>query len=91
MKECMDDYATLAADIRATNRRASTKVLAASLIGFVEELNDKMGIPRKLKEVGLVEQDIEAIAEESMPSGSLAANRPKAQKEDVMSILQANL
>lgn len=91
MQECLDDYATLAQDVGTVKKKASAKVLAASLIGMVEQLNESMGIPRKLKEIGLVEEDIEAIAEESLPSGSLAANRRKVQKEDVITILRANL
>lgn len=91
MRECIDEYATLAQDIATVKKRASVKVHAASLIARVEELNDRMDIPRKLKEVGLVEQDINAIAEESLHSGSLAANCRKVEKADVIAILEGNL
>lgn len=91
MQECVNDYAALAQDMRIVKKRTSKRVMAASLIGMVEEFNDKIRIPRKLKEVGLKREDVEAIAEESLPSGSLAANRRKATKEDVVAILEANL
>lgn len=88
---CTDDYAQLARELGVTHRRVATKVMAASLIGMVEGLNDRMGIPRNLKDIGLAEEDLEAIAEESLPSGSLAANRRKATKDDIIAILRANL
>lgn len=88
---CIDDYAQLSRELGVTARRVSTKVMAASLIGVVEGLNDRMGIPRNLKDIRLAEEDLESIAEESLPSGSLAANRREAAKEDIIAILRANL
>lgn len=91
LQDCIEDYARLAQDMDVVQKRSSAKVMAARLIGIIEELIDKMGIPRKLRDIGLRQDDLEAIADESLPSGSLAANRRKVTKEDIIAILEANL
>lgn len=91
MQDCVEDYARLAQDMGIAKKRTSARVMAASLIGMIEELNNKVGIPLKLREIGLRHEDIGAIAEESLPSGSLAANRRKMTKEDIVALLEANL
>jgi alcohol dehydrogenase class IV len=91
MQDCVEDYARLARDMGIAKKRTSARVMAASLIGMIEELNRKLGIPSKLKEIGLRRDDISAIAEESLPSGSLRANRRKMTREDIEVLLEANL
>lgn len=91
MPDCVEDYARLAREWEIAKKKTSARAMAASLIGMVEDLNHKVGIPPKLREIGLRQEDISAIAEESLPSGSMAANRRKMIKEDIEALLEANL
>ncbi len=91
IQDCVEDYARLAQDLGIAKKRTSARAMAASLIGMVEELNLRVGIPPKLREIGLRREDISAIAEESLPSGSMAANKRKMTKEDIEALLEANL
>jgi alcohol dehydrogenase class IV len=51
----------------------------------------RLGLPQRLAPLGLRSQDFDAIAEESLPSGSLKANPRKVTAEDVREILSALL
>ena len=90
MQDCVEDYARLARDMGIAKKRTSARVMAASLIGMIEELNRKLGIPSKLKEIGLRRDDISAIARRASV-GSLRANRRKMTREDIEVLLEANL
>lgn len=86
-----DKYARLARSLHLVGTSTSTPEAAEALIQFIRKLNRDMGIPAKLAAVGLTKDLIPKIVDETMPSGSLAANPRKATREDLVAILEKNL
>ncbi len=75
----------------STHPAPEHSVTAESAIKRIEELNRRFGIPEKLGDLGLAEEDIGWIADESLPSGSLKANPREVTREDIVDILRKNL
>lgn len=67
-----------------------TEAGGEALKEFVHDVNTKMGIPKRLAAVGLMEEDIPELVEKTLPSGSLKANPREATYDDLVKILQAN-
>lgn len=86
-----DKYADVAALMGLDTSGLDTKAAAQLAIDRVREINREMGIPAKLGEVGLREEDFAYIIEETMPSGSTKANPREVTPEGVEDILQRNL
>src|SRR5690554_3812276 len=63
---------------------------AAKLIKFLLNLNKKLGIPSRWRELGVEKKDFGELAEKSLPSGSLKANPRPVNKEDLVKILEEN-
>jgi len=59
------------------------------LVQGIIELNDRMGLYRKFRECRIPRDEFSAIADESMPSGSLKANPKAVSREDVIAVLEA--
>ncbi|NPV53530.1 MAG: iron-containing alcohol dehydrogenase [Firmicutes bacterium] len=86
-------YAEVAAALGAgeAGTASAAGIPAEAGIRFIEHLLDRLGIPRKLSGIGLVEEDIAKIAEEALPSGSTKANPRDVTHEDLVNILRQNL
>lgn len=67
-----------------------TEAGGEALKEFVHDVNTKMGIPKRLAAVGLMEEDIPELVEKTLSSGSLKANPREATYDDLVKILQAN-
>ena len=63
-------------------------LFAADPADAVADLLDRLHLPTKLSALGLKEEMFDAIAAESMPSGSLAANPRPVSQDDVKALLQ---
>lgn len=85
----LSKYAWLARELGIVKRNATDGVCAATLADHLEELNERLGIPRHMKGFGLVEQDFECLVELSMPSGSLARNPRPVAREHLAGLLTA--
>lgn len=64
---------------------------AARLLHFIRRLTVRLGLPERLEPLGLKEDDLAEIAETAMGSSSLAANRRKATRQDVIDLLRRTL
>lgn len=71
--------------------RLAESIGEEDLLLFIKKLNREMQIPEKLSYLGLQKNDLSAIVEESLPSGSLKANFKEVGYEDLMNILVKNL
>ncbi|MDK1032560.1 MAG: iron-containing alcohol dehydrogenase [Planctomycetia bacterium] len=63
-------------------------VLGAEPAGYARDLLAACGLPTDFKEFGIPAGDFEAIAAESLPSGSLKANPRPVRADDVIGILR---
>ncbi|NOZ24355.1 MAG: iron-containing alcohol dehydrogenase [Planctomycetes bacterium] len=64
------------------------RMVKKDAIEFVEELSDKVGLPKNLREFDISREAFDAIIEESMPSGSLKANPKPITEDDLRTILE---
>ena len=64
-------------------------VAGGDIIGFVEGLVQRFGMRKALDGVTIPPEDFPAIAQESMPSGSLKANAKEVTVDDVVAVLEA--
>ena len=87
--------AALLAPVMRLNRSAARdkydvlgEIVGGDPADWAEGLLDRMGLARRLAEDGLCEADMPAIAQQSMPSGSLKANPHPMTEQDVMTILR---
>lgn len=53
------------------------------LVEEIEKLNDLLGIPKSLTEVGVTEDKIPAMAEDAMKSGNILVNPRSSTKKDI--------
>ena len=60
---------------------------AESLIDFIEQLNEKMGIPANLRDAGMIPEHITELAAAALPSGSTRANPRSVSQSDAESVL----
>ena len=64
-----------------TDSEAVNKVVKA-----VEELNEKLGVPKTLKEIGVKEEDIDLLAEKSINDACTPGNARDVSKEDIINL-----
>lgn len=58
------------------------------LVELLEELNEQLGIPASLSEVGVTEDKFDAMADDAMKSGNIAVNPRSTTKKDVLALYQ---
>lgn len=61
------------------------------LVDLLEELNEQLGIPASLGEVGVTADKFDAMAEDAMKSGNIAVNPRSTTKQDVLSLYEKAL
>lgn len=61
------------------------------LVELLRELNEELGIPAGLAEVGVTEDKFDAMAEDAMKSGNIAVNPRSTTKEDVLMLYKKAL
>lgn len=63
---------------------------AAALIATIEDLTRRLGLPSRLRDVGVAEADLPAVAAHVLGDGALATNpRRVGQLDDVLEVLRA--
>jgi alcohol dehydrogenase class IV len=82
-------YARLARELGAATSWGSDAEAAAALIGFVRNLNRRVGIPHRLGAVGLRLEDLPHVAAETIPSGSTRANPRPVTEEEAFRVVRA--
>lgn len=61
------------------------------LVELLEELNEQLGIPASLGEVGVTADRFDAMADDAMKSGNIAVNPRSTTKKDVLSLYEKAL
>lgn len=61
------------------------------LVDLLVELNEQLGIPASLNEVGVTEDKLTVMADDAMKSGNIAVNPRSTTKQDVLSLYQKAL
>lgn len=61
------------------------------LVDLLEELNEQLGIPASLAEVGVTEDKLDAMADDAMKSGNIAVNPRSTTKKNVLSLYRKAL
>lgn len=61
------------------------------LVKLLKDLNEKLGIPAGLKEVGVTEDKFDAMADDAMKSGNIAVNPRCTTKSDVLELYKKAL
>lgn len=84
-------YARLARELGVASPESPDREAARALVDFVQGLQRRLGIRQRLGEAGLEPGMIPRIVEESLSSGSLAANPRALEAADLATILTRNL
>jgi alcohol dehydrogenase class IV len=84
-------YARLAEVLELVPRGTASAPATDALIRFTEGLLERIGIPRRLSDIGFDAADLDWIAQETMPSGSTQANPRPVTVEDAREVLEATL
>ena len=58
------------------------------LVDAIVELNDSLGIPDGLEEVGVTKDKFDAMADDAMKSGNIAVNPRSTTKKDVLALYE---
>ncbi|MDY3819431.1 MAG: iron-containing alcohol dehydrogenase, partial [Lachnospiraceae bacterium] len=61
------------------------------LVDLLVELNEQLGIPASLSEVGVTEDKLTVMADDAMKSGNIAVNPRSTTKQDVLSLYKKAL
>lgn len=86
-----EKYARVAQMLELVPPGVPSRDAARRLLHFVQALGQRLKIPAALGDVGLREEDISALAEEALGSGSLAANSRAAGFAELVKLLKATL
>jgi alcohol dehydrogenase class IV len=84
-------YAILAAELGLAPPGTDPDAATDILIHNTEEMLTRAGIPRRLSEIGFDPADLDWIAQETMPSGSTAANPRLVSEEDARAVAESCL
>ncbi|MGO0122113.1 iron-containing alcohol dehydrogenase family protein [Desulfothermobacter acidiphilus] len=61
---------------------------AERLVYYIRRLTARLGLPARLREVGVPEAELPLVAEEALQAGSIARNPRRASREDLLALLQ---
>ena len=61
------------------------------LVDLLVELNEQLGIPASLGEVGVTADKFDAMADDAMKSGNIAVNPRSTTKKDILSLYEKAL
>lgn len=61
------------------------------LVDLLQELNEQLGIPASLEEVGVTEDKFDAMADDAMKSGNILVNPRSTTKQDVLALYEQAL
>ncbi|WP_134704714.1 iron-containing alcohol dehydrogenase [Ammoniphilus sp. YIM 78166] len=84
----VEKYAEIAAVFRPADPTKSTMEIAKQGVQDLTQLRDDLGLPTTLREVGVKEEQIPLIAEDTLKSGMWKFNPRKASPEHVQALLK---
>ncbi|MEW6446520.1 MAG: iron-containing alcohol dehydrogenase [Bacillota bacterium] len=68
-----------------------TGVAAGRFVEYIRRLSDKLGLPRRISELGVEEADLDGLVEETLPANSLKTNPRRVTREELHDILRKAL
>ncbi|WP_224429171.1 iron-containing alcohol dehydrogenase [Pediococcus acidilactici] len=86
---CPERFADLAVAMGENIDGLSVREAADKAIDAMQQLNDDVGIPRSIKELGADPKDFELMAENALKDGNAFSNPRKATKEQIVALFQA--
>ncbi|MGV3723145.1 MAG: iron-containing alcohol dehydrogenase family protein [Actinomycetota bacterium] len=84
-------YARLAEELKLVGPDPHPEAAVNELIHFVESLLARVDIPHRLSDIGFNAEDLEWVAQETMPSGSTKANPRPVTVADARSVAESCL
>lgn len=90
-KECLKEYARVAACFGINTFGMSDEKAADKAIEAVADLNERIGIPKKLSQAGVKEEDLEELADKAFLDGCHQTNPRKCTREDLMNLYRQAL
>ncbi len=90
-KECLKEYARVAACFGINTFGMSDEKAADKAIEAVADLNERIGIPQKLSQAGVKEEDLEELADKAFLDGCHQTNPRKCTREDLMNLYRQAL
>lgn len=88
---CPDRYALVAKAWGLETKGLSDKSAAKAVIEAIKSLTKELGLPQKLSEVGVKEEDIGKLAEDAISDGSIYNNPREATEEEIAEVLKKAL
>lgn len=85
---CPDRFADLAVAMGENVEGLSMRQAADKAIDAMQQMNDDVGIPRSIKEIGADPKDFELMAENALKDGNAFSNPRKATKEQIIELFQ---
>lgn len=90
-ENCLKEYAKVAACFGINTFGMSDGEATDEAIKAVTDLNKRIGIPEKLSQVGVKEEDLEELTEKAFLDGCHQSNPRKCTKEDLMNLYRQAL
>lgn len=88
---CPDRYALAAKAWGLETKGLSDKEATKAVIEAIKSLTKELGLPQKLSEVGVKEEDIGKLAEDAISDGSIYNNPREATEEEIAEVLKKAL
>jgi alcohol dehydrogenase len=86
---CADRYAPVAAALGVDTRGMSAEAAGFAAADAIDGLNARIGLPRRLRDVGVPEDDLGEIAEGALSDGAIVYNpKPVTEASEVLGILR---
>jgi alcohol dehydrogenase class IV len=90
MEVCTDQYAVVAEAMGVRKPETSNDEAAEEAVKAIEDLNKNIGLPGKLREVGVPMEGLKDCAELSLSDGSIVYNpQPVFEAEEVLKVYEA--
>ena len=90
MEVCADQYALVAEAMGVGKPEMSEEKAGMAAVNAIEELNKKIGLPGRLREVDVPEEGFKDCAELSLSDGSIVYNpKPVYETEEVLKVYEA--
>lgn len=86
---CPERFADLAVAMGENIDGLSVREAADKAIAAMQQLNDDVGIPRSIKDLGADPKDFELMAENALKDGNAFSNPRKATKEQIVALFRA--
>jgi alcohol dehydrogenase class IV len=86
---CGDRYALIAQAMGLDMREINNENAGEAVATAISALTKKMGVPQKLREVGVPESGLAQIAEKTLGDGAIVYNpKPVSEAEEVLGVLK---